>query len=355
MCRHACPVALAEGSEAVTPGHKMAVLDLARRGLLPVDDVVGRLWLSCTACGACSRFCLYGNDVAAALVEARRALVASGAFPLAEKLARRVRESGNPTGADLARLQRERLPPRPERGRVLYFPGCTALTRLPEHAADTLLALERSAAGTVAVAPVATDAGCCGYSLWAAGLWDLFVENGRRVAAHLAGRGTVLCSDPGCAYTLGHLYPAMGIEPRLTVRHTAEWLASSPELLGRAPAGTRSLYHDPCHLGRRLGVYDAPREALTRADGAPPLEPTWSREKAECCGAGALYAVTRPEGARRVATRRLRHEVDELKRTGATRVVTACPSCEVQLAKAGVPVWDLARAVLGALEPAARA
>ena len=115
-----------------------------------------------------------------------------------------------------------------------------------------------------------------------------------------------------------------------------------------------SIYHDPCYLGRHLKVFEAPRQVLTRATGTAPSEFVWSGERAECSGGGGLYPHSEPAHALTAARRRVDHETDELKRTGATRVVTACPTCEVQFGRAGVPVADLSRAVLGAARAAPR-
>ncbi|MEW5852227.1 MAG: (Fe-S)-binding protein [Myxococcota bacterium] len=353
MCRHACPVSNAEARETVTPGNKMAVLDLVRLGRLPLDEDTSALFNACTGCGACSEFCLLGNDVASALIHARGAATAARVNPVAEQVSRRHERSGNPTGEDLAALQRERLPARPEQGALVYFPGCTALRRLPDHASDTLTALERVTGSTVAVAPVGEDAACCGYPLWAAGLTQAFVQNARRMAAHLAGRGTIVTSDPGCAYTLRNLYAAVGVTPELTVRHVSQVLAAGNVQQVERP-DEPSLYHDPCYLGRHGGIYDEPRAVIARAEGRAPVEFTWNREKAECCGGGALYPHAEPQAAERIARRRVHHETDELRRTGAARVVTACPTCELQLGRAGVPVADISRVVLGKTAPAPR-
>ena len=104
-------------------------------------------------------------------------------------------------------------------------------------------------------------------------------------------------------------------------------------MAGRASTTTgapKSLFHDPCHLGRHSGIYDAPRDVLRRATGDAPAEFTWNRERAECCGGGGLYPLSEPAHALDMAKRRVNHEVDELARSGASRVVTACPGCELQ-------------------------
>jgi Fe-S oxidoreductase len=353
MCRHVCPVSNIELRETVTPGAKMSTVDLVRRGVLPVDEEAAHAVHACTGCGACSQFCLLGNKVAKSLFAAREPMAKAGVSAVARRVEAAVQKHGNPSGADLVALHRERVPRRAEKGPLAYWAGCTALKRLPEHAQDTLMAAEKSLGHEIAVVPMNADAACCGYPLWAAGLRDKFRENAGKVAAHLKGRGTLVTSDPGCAWAFNVLYPLMGAALEAPVKHVSQVLADAPGLPVTTGA-PRSLYHDPCYLGRHLGVLDAPRQVLTRATGDAPAEFVWNRERAECCGAGGLYPMSEPEHALNAARRRVRNETDELARTGAARVVTACPGCELQFGRAGVPVMDLSRAVLGASSPAPR-
>lgn len=354
MCRHTCPVSNAERRESVTPAMKMSAVDLMRRSLLPVVEETARAVEACTGCGGCSEFCLLGVQPAEALMDARRELATAGALPVATRAAQRMRQSGNPTGADLTRLHRERIPVRPEQGSLALWPGCTSLRRLPEHESDTLAALEKTLGHTVAVVPPEPTAACCGYPLYAAGLMDAFSENARRVAQHVAGRGTLVTADAGCAWTFQELYPRVGVQLDDKVRHSAQVMAGGVVTAQAASSAAVSLYHDPCHLGRRLGVMEEPRSVLARAEGRAPMEFTWNRSTSECCGGGGLYPWSNPQGALEAARRRVSHEVDEMQRTGATRVVTACPTCEVQLGRAGSTVVNLARVVLGRAGPGPR-
>lgn len=353
MCRHVCPVANAERRESVTPAMKMAALDMARRGTLNVLEDVAETSHACTGCGACARFCLLGVRPGEALVDARADLAAASASPLAARMAGRMQQSGNPTGADLHALARQQLPVRPERasGGLALFAGCTSLRRLPEHDADSLAALEAATGGKLAVIPKDPSASCCGYPLWAAGLVEQFVANARRVAVHLADRGTVVTSDPGCLHTMRALYAQHGVALPVRVLHTTEVLAR----VTVRPSGDAGpwLYHDPCHLGRHQGVYQAPRTVLEAASGAPVAEMTWSREHAQCSGGGALYPQSNPDGALEAARLRINNEVDELARVPGARLATACPTCQVQFARSGQPAHDVAAVVLGRRSPAA--
>lgn len=87
-------------------------------------------------------------------------------------------------------------------------------------------------------------------------------------------------------------------------------------------------YHDPCHLGRKGGVYDEPREIL-RACVQDFRELPQNRDACWCCGGGggtlAMSEVTKD----RQRVGRIKNE--QIKATGAEVVVTACHNCCDQL------------------------
>ncbi|MEI8191563.1 MAG: heterodisulfide reductase-related iron-sulfur binding cluster [candidate division NC10 bacterium] len=89
-------------------------------------------------------------------------------------------------------------------------------------------------------------------------------------------------------------------------------------------------YHDPCHLGRRMGVYDEPRSILASIPGLKLVEPAENREKARCCGGGGGVRSADKERAMKMARERMKG-FDEC---GADVVASACPFCEINLTEA---------------------
>ena len=93
---------------------------------------------------------------------------------------------------------------------------------------------------------------------------------------------------------------------------------------GRRPAGSRYrvTYHDPCHLGRFNGEYDAPRRILELL-GCTLVEMPRNRDNSFCCGAGGgrIWIPDKP-GQERPSENRIREAVELPE---VELFVVACP------------------------------
>jgi Fe-S oxidoreductase len=107
------------------------------------------------------------------------------------------------------------------------------------------------------------------------------------------------------------------------IEHHSELLARHKMRLPVMEGADREdvVYHDPCYLGRYRGVYEEPREVLSRA--VDLLEAPRNREKSFCCGAGGGQMFLGEEKGKRVNIAR----AEELVATGAQTVAAACPFC----------------------------
>jgi hypothetical protein len=57
------------------------------------------------------------------------------------------------------------------------------------------------------------------------------------------------------------------------------------KLNSKKMAKVKVSYHDPCYLGRGLGLYDAPGQVLGHLKGVELVEMKRNREQSLCCGA----------------------------------------------------------------------
>jgi Fe-S oxidoreductase len=123
---------------------------------------------------------------------------------------------------------------------------------------------------------------------------------------------------PHCVRTISVDWQEYGEAP--PIEHHSEFMARFKDKLPQT-AGPKIVYHDPCYLGRYRGVYDEPREVLTRSGEV--IDPPRARERSFCCGAGGGLAFLGEEKGDRVSHNRAK----ELVATGAEIVGAACPFC----------------------------
>ncbi|MHA2223292.1 MAG: (Fe-S)-binding protein, partial [Candidatus Thorarchaeota archaeon] len=95
-----------------------------------------------------------------------------------------------------------------------------------------------------------------------------------------------------------------------------EWKGSYPETV---------TYHDPCHLGRHVGIFEAPRQILRSIPGIDFVEMERNRHDSTCCGAGGGLKAGFGENAINISEKRLHQALD----TGATTIVSSCVFCKL--------------------------
>ncbi len=87
-------------------------------------------------------------------------------------------------------------------------------------------------------------------------------------------------------------------------------------------------YHDPCNVGRKLGVYEPPRELL-QAVAADFVELTPNRKYGICCGGGGSVAQNTEMGSKRLEHAEAKR--DQILASGASIVTSSCQNCMSQI------------------------
>ena len=112
-------------------------------------------------------------------------------------------------------------------------------------------------------------------------------------------------------------------------------------------------YHDPCHLGRHMGIYDPPRAILNALPGVDLIERYATKENTICCGAGGGMRIFESGSlAGKIGQAAIQSAIE----VGAEALVTACPFCEMNLEAAArnpnshIPVYDIMDLVYEALK-----
>jgi len=187
-------------------------------------------------------------------------------------------------------------------------------------------------------------------------LTSLMAHNVARVRE--MGAKTLVTTCPSCHYTWSHLYPQLDPSPQgFELLHASQFLARLIEDKRLKLGGVEQVvtYHDPCDLGRKSGIYDAPRQVIGGVPGIEFREMDANRDNALCCGGGGDVQIVDETVTAGVAARRL----SQAQRTGARVILSACQQCKRTLAaaarreKARVQVMDIAELVWRAMEGAA--
>jgi Fe-S oxidoreductase len=298
------------------------------------------LW-ACTTCRACEERCPVGIKYVDKIVQMRRHLVVmKGEFPSElNKPFEGMEVNGNPW--NLSRQDRGTwaeglsIPLASEKptAQVLYWVGCAASydQRAKKIARATAQLLQRAG---VDFAILGDEETCTGDPARRAGNEYLFSMLAESNVATLngymeQGKKKILTTCPHCFNTLLNEYPDFG--GKYEVIHHTDYLLgllAEKRLVPRHPVQGRLTYHDSCYLGRYNGVYESPREILSRIPGVELVEPTyWKKDKGLCCGAGGAQMWMEEQNKDRVNVKRTLQLLD----TGATTIASACPFCMTML------------------------
>jgi Fe-S oxidoreductase len=142
----------------------------------------------------------------------------------------------------------------------------------------------------------------------------------------------VVFTCPSCYYAWDHLYPEYADVSGLEMQHASEFLVELLAENGLTLGAFENVvtYHDPCDLGRKSGIYDAPRELLGLVPGIEFREMSACGENALCCGGGGDVEVADKEVTAGVAAQR----VAQVKDTSAKYVLSSCQQCKRTLQEA---------------------
>jgi Fe-S oxidoreductase len=177
---------------------------------------------------------------------------------------------------------------------------------------------------------VLSEEPCCGWSLYQLGDFEGARELSAAVSEALqdSGASTIVVLEADCYRMLLTRTNRFGGDlSGLKVVHVthllSEWLETGTiEIID--PISKSVTYHDPCALARYCDETEAPRTILQHLLQRDLLEMETNRKLANCCGAGGVLEVYRPELSNRIACLR----IEEAEATGASILATGCVRCD---------------------------
>jgi Fe-S oxidoreductase len=318
LCDDACPVRLFNGGDK---------LNIIYNSWNNEDD--GVPMYSCLTCTACTNACPQLVDYDS-YVDIRRGLIVGG--PQAEiphTVLQAVLAAEAEEDADQDFITVEDYPIDSNIG---YYPGCVdyldqEMVFSHVNEGEMNLGAATTSAYTlfdelgVDVSYLGRDfLKCCGHDQKWQGLTEVFDKlkayNQKKI--HQSGIDTLVSSCAECFRTFARDYELEDVK----VMHTTEFLLEQGfDMDLKVAEETTVTYHDPCRLGRQMGVYEEPRELINAVEGVNLVEMEHSGEDAMCCGVSSMMSCNENARALRVS------RMEEIKSTGADTMLTSCPKC----------------------------
>jgi len=219
----------------------------------------------------------------------------------------------------------------PAKTDVALFVGCVGnylFPKVPEAAVEIFNHLNLSV-------QIPQEQGCCGLMAFGAGMDEIDVELVKRNIEAFEKTGFIPIVAP-CSSCSAHLkhYPDLFEEEKWKerakqfsqrVKDISEFLVeTSYAPKGKANASSvRLTFHDPCHLRRKQGIFEAPRKLLKNIPGVEFIE---TGNDNLCCGSGGSFNVSHYDLSKKIFQRRIK-PIDEKK---VDTVVTSCMGCLMQ-------------------------
>ncbi|MEM4522896.1 MAG: (Fe-S)-binding protein [Nitrososphaeria archaeon] len=323
-------------SESASARGRNAIIRAILEGIIEPNERVAEIAYYCAMCGNCNEICKLEFDNTEIVEAFRRDLVNMGlTLRSAEQIAKNIEVEGNPYGkAKERRFERLRTPLKHKGGDFLYFVGCVTAYNLSFVANAAIKIFETAGADFTLM----ETEECCCLPLLKLGFHNLAEKKIERLLNLLREKGVkkIVFSCPGCYRAFRKDYPELGFEVPFELVFITEYvedLLEKGKLEIKDKIKEKVAYHDPCELGRHLGIYDSPRNVLKSILESEIVEMERNKSRAFCCG--VPIGLTYPEVGEEIAVERVKEAIS----TNAEILATECPGCIIYL--------ELARRKLG--------
>lgn len=335
FCRLGCPIFAETALESRNArGHVILAYNLMTGAIEPSEELAASFY-QCTTCLNCKATCPAGVVVSDIVEGARRRLVKEGYLPgVFAPMLESLKTQGNPFDEPPANRTEiypagfEERAVSPEKADVLLYLGCVGSYQ-DLYIVPSMMELMDKAGVNYAV--LGDKEYCCGYVAYLIGSEDVFggcLEKNRAMFSEM-GVKQIVTTCAGCYKTFHELYPKHSDfdVPVLHAVQFMEQLISEGKVQFTGEFPRKVIYHDPCDIGRHLGIYEPPRNVLKSIPGLELVEFPQNRLLAKCCGGGGGMKAYDNDLSLKLAANRVAQAMD----LGAEVIVSACPSCKSNL------------------------
>lgn len=324
VCTAKCPVSEYTGN----PINMRKLIRAAQIGTNYHDE----LW-SCATCWLCENTCPRGVDIVKVTIGLRGLAFEERRTPdKIQNVLWDIYENGNPWGGK----KKERakwadgmdIKDAKQGVDVLLYVGCDAAYDKRMHNVVRSISEILKASG-IDFGFLGNEEMCCGEPLKNAGeigyLENLTSKNIKSFDATKADY--IVTVSPHCSNMFKEYYTKQGLKTK--VMHYTEYLnklLQDGKLQIKKDMNAKVTYQDPCILSRNDHNTEGPRKLLLSVGGLELNEMENSKEESICCGGGGNRMFLEFQGPRLADLR-----TKQAAETGANILVTACPSCNMNL------------------------
>lgn len=344
ICRSTCPIFSVKNDEASSPRGRLSLIEAIIEKNLSISERYIRIIRACIKCTRCSKVCPVGVKVEDIIQSSRNMLKDTEAERIFEliidrrKLVDAISRKDSSSSIPLWQLPMvfhgdayvPKLSPKTVLDaysehfpayskptlKVALFVGCSINYCNTEIADAGIEVLRRLGIDVF----IPKDQLCCGAPLLLFGDVDGFKEIARLnvTALRYPEYDAILTLCPACGVTLrkDYKYNCFG-DFSSKIYDISELIAKFSEI-GGGKLDTTVTYHDPCYLRLGQGVFNEPRQILSRL-----AEFVEMKGADRCCGLGGTLGVFEPDTSLKI----LQKKINSIIQTDADIVVTGCPGC----------------------------
>jgi Fe-S oxidoreductase len=317
LCRSFCPVANFSFRESLTPTSKIGGVKYLMENKLKLNEEVVDLFYQCTSCGNCTEHCEHNVEVSDILIKTRTIINEFGFTP--EKFK---------NFADFLNMENDNLLRKfhtlvndeyfIDEIKIVVFPGLDSIKYTPSSLKTIFPLFEKL--GIDFVGAYNGDTITSGFELWYSGLEQIFIEHAKNLLKDLKNIKELIVFSPEELYTFNVLYPLFNLKTHFKTVHISQFLSDYSDEI-KSKKNIDFYYHDPCYLGRKMGIYEQPRRVLSKVGNL--YEFINNRNNSDCCGSCGGYFDYEPEISKKMGKKLLNEVVEQ----GVDNIVTTSPGC----------------------------